>query len=424
MARARGIRQGEKPMPVACLRTSLLAGAALLLAGAAAAGELVINANTSDPAPRGAWEAVIERFQQEHPDVTVKFNVYDHESYKKSIRNWLTSASPDVVYWFVGNRMRQFVAPGLLEDVSEVYTDEVRKQLGEVATDLVTVEGKQYGVPYTYYQWGMYYRKDLLDAAGITEPPKTWSELTDACAKLRATGVEPIVIGSKDLWPTAGWFDYINMRLNGLDFHMELMGGSVPYTDDRVKAVFDKWAELLDSECFVKNHASVSWQESQALLYQGKASMMLIGNFIAPNFPPEVADDMDFFPFPEITPGIGLYEDAPMDSIHIPARANNKEDAKKFLAFVARAEVQEAINMALLQVPVNQEAAIADDRFLRMGKELLEQADGLAQFFDRDTSEDLATVAMKGFQEFMVNPDRRDKVIDDIERARKRIYKS
>jgi multiple sugar transport system substrate-binding protein len=59
-----------------------------------------------------------------------------------------------------------------------------------------------------------------------------------------------------------------------------------------------------------------------------------------------------------------------------------------------------------------------------MGKELLERADGLAQFFDRDTSEDLATIAMKGFQEFMVNPERRDKVIDDIERARKRIYKS
>jgi multiple sugar transport system substrate-binding protein len=73
---------------------------------------------------------------------------------------------------------------------------------------------------------------------------------------------------------------------------------------------------------------------------------------------------------------------------------------------------------------VNQAAAIADDRFLRMGKELLERADGLAQFFDRDTSEDLATIAMKGFQEFMVNPERRDKVIDDIERARKRIYKS
>jgi multiple sugar transport system substrate-binding protein len=205
---------------------------------------------------------------------------------------------------------------------------------------------------------------------------------------------------------------------------MELMGGRVPYTDDRVKAVFAKWQELLDLGCFVKNHASISWQESQSQLYQGKAAMMLIGNFIAPNFPPEVRDDMDFFPFPEITPGIGRFEDAPMDSVHIPAKAQNKEDAKKFLAFVAQADVQERINAALLQVPVNGEAAVADDRFLLMGAELLGNADGLAQFFDRDTSEDLATIAMKGFQEFMVKPERLDSVLENIERARKRIYRS
>ncbi len=396
--------------------------AVVLSASAAFAGTLVINADTSDPAPRKAWEVVIEQFKKENPSVDVKFNVYDHESYKKSIRNWLTSASPDVVYWYVGTRMKQFSEPGLLEDVSDVYTATVKDELGKVAVGLVTDKGKQYGMPYTYYHWGVYYRKDLFAKAGVTAAPKTWAEFTAACEKIKASGVDPIAIGSKDLWPTAGWFDYLNMRTNGIDFHMSLMGGKVSYTDDRVKAVFAKWKELLDKGCFVKNHASVSWQESQALLYQGKSAMMLIGNFITPNFPKDIANDMDFFAFPSINPGNDLNEDAPMDSIHIPAKAKNKEDAKKFLAFVARADVQESINKALLQVPINSKAAVADDRFLRQGKELLGKATGIAQFFDRDTSEDLATVGMKGFQEFMINPDRADKVIDDIERARKRIY--
>jgi multiple sugar transport system substrate-binding protein len=368
--------------------------------------------------------AAVERSAPPTPDVQVELNVYDHESYKKSIRNWLTSASPDVVFWYVGNRMEQFVGPGLLEDVSEVFTGDVKAQMDPAGLDLVTVDGKQYGVPYTYYQWGMYYRKDLFEQAGIAEPPTDWAGLLDACGKLKEAGLEPIAIGSKDLWPTAGWFDYLDLRQNGYDFHMELMGGSVPYTDDRVRAVFAKWKELLDKGCFVQNHASVSWQESQALLYQGKSAMMLIGNFIAPNFPAEVKDQMAFFPFPEIEGGLPRAEDAPMDSIHIPAKAQNKEDAKKFLAFVAQADVQEAINKALLQLPVNAEAGIADDRFLEAGKELLGQTQHLSQFFDRDTSEDLATVAMKGFQEFMAKPDRLDRVLENIERARKRIYKS
>jgi multiple sugar transport system substrate-binding protein len=127
---------------------------------------------------------------------------------------------------------------------------------------------------------------------------------------------------------------------------------------------------------------------------------------------------------PKIVPEMKDYEEAPMDSVHVPAKAKNKEDAKKFMAFVARADVQEQINKALLQLPINKKSALADDRFLRMGKELLDNAAGLAQFFDRDTSEDLATIAMKGFQEFMIKPERLDKVLEDIERARKRIYKS
>jgi multiple sugar transport system substrate-binding protein len=269
-------------------RAALLGGACLIAGQAAMAGTLVINADTSDPAPRAAWEKAIEQFKAKNPDVEIEFNVYDHESYKKSIRNWLTSASPDVVFWYVGNRMQQFVEPGLLEDVSEVFTPELKGQMDKSGLELVTIDGKQYGVPYTYYQWGVYYRKDLLEQAGVTGVPATWEDFLAACEKIKASGIEPIAIGSKDLWPTAGWFDYLNLRLNGLEFHNELMGGAVPYTDDRVKAVFAKWQELLDKGYFVKNHASVSWQESQALLYQGKSAMMLIGNFIAANFPPEV----------------------------------------------------------------------------------------------------------------------------------------
>jgi multiple sugar transport system substrate-binding protein len=399
----------------------------LLLAAAhagALAGTLVINADTSNPAPRAAWEAAVEAFAKEHPEVEVHFNVYDHESYKRAIRNWLTGAAPDVVYWFVGHRMEQLVAPGLLEDVSDLFTPELRDQLGAAALDLVTVDGRQYGMPYTYYHWGVYYRRDLFEMAGIAEPPATWGELIEACERLKAQGLQPIAIGSRDLWPTAGWFDYINLRLNGYDFHMELMRGRVPYTDPRVVAVLDRWRELIERDCFVPNHVGMSWQESQALLYGGRSAMMLIGNFITPAFPGELRERMGFFPFPEITPGIGRYEDAPMNSVHIPASARNKEDARKFLAFVGRADVQERINRALLQLPVNREAAIAEDRFLHAGKELLEGADALAQFFDRETSEDLANVAMKGFQEFMVNPERRDRILETIERARQRIYGS
>jgi multiple sugar transport system substrate-binding protein len=87
-----------------------------------------------------------------------------------------------------------------------------------------------------------------------------------------------------------------------------------------------------------------------------------------------------------------------------------------------RADVQEQLNKATLLIPVNLSAAVADDRFIVRGRDLLAHADGLARYFDRDTSEDLANIAMKGFQEFMLYPERLDAILATIERARSRIY--
>ena len=404
------------------MRFAAIAAIALCAAAnAPRAGTLVVNANASDPAPRAAWQAVVDRFAKENPDVRVELNVYDHESYKKAIRNWLTGMPPDVVFWFAGARMRQLSQPGLLEDVSDLYTADARAAFHPSAVGLVTDRGRQFGVPYTYYQIGLYYRRDILQSAGIAEP-RTWNELLAACEKLAARGIEPIAIGTRDLWPAAAWFDYLDLRINGLAFHLALMDGRVSYTDPRVRAVLAAWNELLARNCFSVNHASTSWQESQALIYQGKSAMMLIGNYIVPNFPPAVRDRMAFARFPVVNPAVPGFEEAPMNTLHIPARAANKTDARRFLAFVMRADVQEEINRATLTIPVNTRAAVTDDRFLVAGRELLRNAAGLSQFFDRDTNEDLAVVAMRGFQEFMLNPQRADAVLAGIERARLRIY--
>ena len=403
-------------------KAGLLATVGLAFAGApAGAGTIVFNTDTSDPKPKAAFEAVVQKFEAENPGVTVKMNIYDHESYKSSIRNWLTSAPPDVALWYSGERMRQFVAPGLLEDVSALYTPDLKSQFSPKVLDTVTIDGKQWGVPYSYYQWGLYARTDLMRKAGVDDI-KTWDDLIGACDKLRAAGVEPIDLGSKDLWPTAGWFDYIDLRLNGYDFHMQLMSGKTSWEDPKVRAVFAQWKQLLDHKCFVKNHTSLSWQESQSLLYQGKAGMMLIGNFITQGMPADAAPNMGYYTFPTITAGVPASEEAPTESIHIPAGAKNKPDAMKFLAFMMRADVQAMVNDAERQLPANGTAAVADDRFLKAGDTQLKAAAHLTQFLDRDTSEDLATVAMKGFQEFMVKPDRLDSVLSGIERARKRIY--
>jgi hypothetical protein len=52
----------------------------------------------------------------------------------------------------------------------------------------------------------------------------------------------------------------------------------------------------------------------------------------------------------------------------------------------------------------------------------LAQVAGTAQYYDRDTDPDLAQEGMKGFQEFMVKPERRDQILTRLEARRARIF--
>ncbi|MDH3663006.1 MAG: extracellular solute-binding protein, partial [Alphaproteobacteria bacterium] len=171
------------------------------LVGQATAGTIVINTDTSDPAPKQAFQELIDGFKAENPDVEVEWNVFDHEGYKTSIRNFLTADAPDIAAWYAGNRMAPYVNAGLFEDVSDVWADNGLDDTLKSAAASMTMDDKKWGVPYTYYQWGIYYRKDIFADNGI-EPPANWDAFLAACAKLKEAGISPIAIGTKALWPT------------------------------------------------------------------------------------------------------------------------------------------------------------------------------------------------------------------------------
>jgi multiple sugar transport system substrate-binding protein len=393
-----------------------------LACSTALAGEIVLNSDQSDPAPKKAMEELIADFQAKNPGITVKWNNFDHEGYKSAIRNFLTADPPDVAAWYAGNRMAPFVKAGLFEPVDDVWeASGFNDQLKSAAASM-TIDGKKWGVPYTYYQWGIYYNKDVYKKAGVSEP-KNWDEFVANCEKFNAAGIDCLTTGTKALWPGAGIFDYMNLRTNGYEFHMDLTAGKVAWTDDKVKATFANWAKIVPY--ITKNHAAIDWQDAAALLVQGKAANYVMGNFAVATFKDGgmTNDNLGFMVFPEITPGIPRAEEAPTDTFHIPAGAKNKEDAKKFLAYLGSPEAQTKMNATLGQLPTNNKAQAADDPYLKAGFEMLSSAHALAQFFDRDAPAEMAKAGMEGFQEFMVKPDQVDKILERLEKTRQKVYK-
>ena len=402
-------------------KTLITLAATVALSASALAGTLVINSDQADPAPKAAFAQVVKDFEAANPDIKVKMNTFDKEAYKTALRNWLATEPPDVVFWYAGNRMKQFVSKDLFEDVSDLWVEENLNEKMSTAKPAMTIDDKQWGVPTTYYQWGVYYRKDIFEKLGI-EVPKTYEEYLAACAKIKDAGIAPVTIGTKYLWTAAGWFDYMNMRTNGLQYHIDLMDGKIPYTDDGVKATFANWMKMVEPGYYIKDHATYSWQEALPFLLKGEAAMYLIGNFVTPQLGDQ-EENVGFFQFPIIDPTKNVGEDAPMDTVHIPAKAKNKADARKFLAYLANPDVQTQINAAINQIPPHKDAKAADNYFLNIGIKMLGEADGQAQFFDRDTTPGMAKEGMKGFQEFMVKPERLEKILKSMEKTRKREFK-
>jgi multiple sugar transport system substrate-binding protein len=417
------MRSITKTGAAALAATTMLVGA---VSAQELSGELRIISDMSNPGPRAVMEQMAADFDALHPDLTVDLTIVDREAWKTQIRNALSADPPDVVNWYAANRMGPFVDAGLFMDITDWWEAGDYEGLDSVR-GAMTQDGRQWGIPYTYYQWGMYYREDIFNELGLSEPA-TWEEEVANCQVIIDSGRKCYTIGTRNYWTAGGWFDYLNMRTNGFDFHMELARGEVPWTDERVRETFANWRTLLDMGAFVDDHQSYSWQEAMPQIIDGEATAYLLGNFLVDQLRNGglTDDQLDFYQFPAINPDVAMGEDAPTDTFHVASGAQNVDAARAFLQYVTSPEVQTAINGpdGLGQLPVNANASVADDEFIQQGFEMLSNnaTGGIAQFFDRDWPAEMASVGMEGLQEFMVFPDNLDDILARLESARQRIY--
>jgi len=385
---------------------------------------ILYNSYNGDPAPRAFDEAIVKAWNEQHPDMPVNHSIIAHEDFKQAIRAYLTAdPAPDVLTWFAGNRTRFFIDKGLVMDITAMWDENKFNDVYAPGFQaLASYKDKKYFLPTAYYWWAIYYRPSLFEQAGVAKPPETWDELLTACDQLNAAGITPITIGARFRWPAAAWFDYINMRLNGPQFHIDLTDLKVPYTDPKVKGVFEKWKELIDHKCFIEDPAAYDWQEALPLMTEGKAAMYLMGQFVVDSYPDEMENDLDFFRFPIIDPNMPIGEDAPTDGFFLATTARNPEGAQAFLAYLGSQEVQQKAFAELGRLPTRTDVDISQATpATQKGIQLIQSADFVAQFYDRDTTPPMAEAGMDGFMRFWDNPSQIDQILADLEAERLRI---
>jgi multiple sugar transport system substrate-binding protein len=320
--------------------------------------------------------------------------------------------------------MQYFAAQDLLGAIDDVWDAGVNDSMSAGFKKASTGEdGKLYFVPFTYYCWGIHYRKSLFADKGW-KIPTTFDELKGLADNMKAAGIVPFAFGNDGRWPAMGTFDQLNFRMNGYQFHIDLMAGKEKWTDDRVKNVFTTWASLLPYHQDSPNGRT--WQEAASALVNKQAGMMTIGNFVGQQFAGADASDLDFFPWPSMDPQYGTKTiEAPIDGWMMAKSPKNEAGAKELLLHFGTKAAQEAylakdssvigaaqdIDKSIFS-PLQQKslAAVAD-------------AETVTQFLDRDTSPEFASnVAGPAFADFISDPTKADSILSDMQAKGEAIF--
>jgi multiple sugar transport system substrate-binding protein len=277
-------------------------------------------------------------------------------------------------------------------------------------------------VPWTYYAWGIHYRPSLFEENGF-EVPTTMDQLMGLAESMQSAGIIPFAFGNDGRWPAMGTFDQLNFRMNGYQFHVDLMAGRESWTDERVRNVFTTWATLLPFH--QENPNGREWQEAADALVNKEAGMMTIGNFVGQAFEGDTSD-LDFFPWPEMNPEFGTDTiEAPIDGWMMAREPNNPEAAKELLYHFGTAAAQEAY---LSEDPSSIAAAQDADQaaYNSLQKKALEAvaaAGTVTQFLDRDTSPEFAAnVAGPAFADFLADPSGIDGILEDMQAQAEAIF--
>lgn len=370
-------------------------------------GTVTLGSNASDETPKRALQAMVDHCEEQY-GLTVTINTKDHGQFQDAISSYLRATPDDVFTWFAGYRMQFFAQQGLSTPITDVW-DTIGGGFSEAMhTASQGLDGEYYFVPILNYPWVVMYRTDVWQENDYAVP-ETYEDMLALLQQMQSDGLIPLAFGDKDGWPAMGTFDIINMRVNGYQFHVDLMGGRESWTDPRVTAVFEAWRELVPF--YQEGALGRTWQEAAQSMTSGDAGMYFLGTFATQQATPEQLDLIDFFAWPkhgtEFDDELGI--DAPIDGFMLSKAPKNLEGAKALLECFGTAEAQEIF---VAEDPANVAAHRDADtsgynRIQQKSAEIIGASGAIAQFLDRDARPDFSGPnGMQAFlQDFLTTPD-------------------
>jgi raffinose/stachyose/melibiose transport system substrate-binding protein len=316
----------------------------------------VLSVNAQEPVTLRVWtiqfgsdaneanEAIVAAYEAANPGVDVQVEVRQGDAHSSALRLAMnTEAAPDIFFMWGGlGQAGFFVNSGGVEPLDQYYEQYGWEDRFDAASLGAGVLNDQYyGIPFAFHAMGLWYRKDVFEASGITAEPTTYEELVAANEAMAAAGYTPLY--------TAGRFGWMPMRLVdsllelkcGAELHDQLRSMEANWADETcVTDAYTEYRRWVTEGWLPDNFLGVSPDEPAVPFYTGQAGMLYDGDWQLKGFPASEQDmsNIDFFNFPTGTGRISFFNEL----YFITSTSPNKDAAAAFLDYWTSAEVQGA----------------------------------------------------------------------------------
>jgi len=181
-------------------------------------------------------QELINDFQTTYKNISVTFVKKDIVDYEKDLIDALASGTgPDIFSihndWLPKHSGKILPMPESMGNVrayNEAFVD--------VASADFIKDNRIYAVPLAVDLLGLYYNKEILGSAGISQPPKTWDELVKAVESITRVN-RPGTFTRSGI--AMGTSNNVNRAVDIVTLMM-LQSGTTFYSDDYSRALFDQ----------------------------------------------------------------------------------------------------------------------------------------------------------------------------------------
>jgi len=392
------------------------AGAAALLAACGSSGPQGSGGGASGAAsywslsgPPGEpiRQAAIDRFNKANPNSKITATFFQNDAYKQKIKTAIGAGqAPTMIWGWGGGGLKSYVEASQVEDLTDWFAQQsaLKDKIFPSSFGAATVNGKIYAMPIeTVQPIILYYNKKVFEQVGV-QPPQSYGDILALLPKFNAKGIAPFSLGGQSRWTNMMWLEFLLDRQAGPDvFNRVFAGEKNAWSDPAVLEMLTKVQNLVKADAFEKGFSSVTADSNadQALLYTGKAAMMVHGSWSYGIQQAQGGDfvksgALGFMNFPGIEGGKGDPKNTVGNpgqylSISSKASAEAKETAKKFFSttLVDNDEVAGWIKSGGVPIIKGSDAQLAsspDAEFLKFVYNTSANATTFAQSWDQALS--------------------------------------